>query len=148
MVTFQKGVDRKRVARTDNAGKLAVIGQGHCHGVSSTMAAFLLPLSPLLGIDLKYRGCYTFHDEGPSVPSYAVERHQCLEVSLRPSGKSFLVDLWMAERFDDPQWLALDIQTGYSKHMYPNGALILNTTAKDVEDTDFSDTPPSVGDDA
>ena len=79
MVTFQKGVDRKRIARTDNAGKLAVNGQGHCHGVSSTMAAFLLPLAPLLGIDLKYRGCFTFHD-GQSGPNNAVERHQCLEV--------------------------------------------------------------------
>ena len=51
-------------------------------------------------------------------------------------------NLWMAERFDDPEWLALDIQTAYGKHMYPNGALILNMTAKDIQDTDFSDTQP------
>ena len=136
MVTFQRGVDRTRISRTDNAGKLAVNGQGHCHGVSSTMAAFLLPFTTVLGIDLKYRGCYTFHD-GLSGPNNAVERHQCLEVSLRPSGKSFLVDLWMAEKFNKQEWLALDIQTAYSEHMYPNGALILNTTAKRIQSTDF-----------
>ena len=54
----------------------------------------------------------------------------------------------MAERFDDPEWLALDIQTAYGKHMYPNGALILNTTVKDLQDTDFSDTQPRLGDNA
>ena len=136
MVTFQRGVDRARISRTDNAGKLAVNGQGHCHGVSSIMAAFLLPFTTVLGIDLKYRGCYTFHD-GLSGPNNAVERHQCLEVSFRPSGKSFLVDLWMAEKFNKQEWLALDIQTAYSEHMYPNGALILNTTAKRIQSTDF-----------
>ena len=56
---------------------------------------------------------------------------------MRPSGKSFLVDLWLAEKFDDPEWLALDIQAAYTNHMYPNGALILNTTVKDIEDSDF-----------
>ena len=45
------------------------------------MAAFLLPVAPLLGIDLKYRGCFTF-DSGKSVENNSVERHQCLEVRI------------------------------------------------------------------
>jgi hypothetical protein len=101
------------------------------------MAAFLLPLAPLLGIDLKYRGCYTFHDEATG-PNNSVERHQCLEASLRPSGSSFVVDLWMAEKDNDADWLGLDIQTAYTKHMYPNGALILGTQPARISATDFS----------
>ena len=45
------------------------------------MAAFLLPLAPLLGVDLKYRGVYTFASPGQMIIS-DVERHQCLEVGI------------------------------------------------------------------
>ena len=73
------GLDRSRAARTDCVGKMATNGQGHCHGVASTMAAFLLPLAPLLGIDLKYRGVHTYASPGQMIIS-DIERHQCLEV--------------------------------------------------------------------
>ena len=142
IVTFQSGVDRSRVARSDCAGKLAVKGQGHCHGVSSTMAAFLLPLAPILGLDVKYRGCYTFNNEA-SGPNNRVERHQCLEVSLRPSGTSVLVDLWLAERYSNPHWLCMDINTAYGRFMYPNGNLILKTQPTKVVKTDFSNVKPT-----
>ena len=93
------------------------------------MAAFLLPIAPLLGIDLKYRGCFTFGDNQPTTSN--VERHQCLEVgkltltmihniglqiSLRPSGKSFVVDLWLAEKYANPTWLCMDFNTAYNRY--------------------------------
>lgn len=44
IITFQKGLDRGRSpAMCDDVAKLACHGQGHCHTVSSTMAAFLNP---------------------------------------------------------------------------------------------------------
>ena len=49
-----------RVGRTDNVAKMAINGQGQCHGLSSTMSAFLYPFIDLLGIDLKYRGGFSF----------------------------------------------------------------------------------------
>jgi len=99
------------------------------------MAAFLLPIAPLLGIDLKYRGCFTFGDNQPTISN--VERHQCLEISLRPSGKSFVVDLWLAEKYDNPAWLCMDFTTAYNRFMYPNGAFILKTRPSEVLGSDF-----------
>ena len=135
MVTFQQGVDRSRVARSDCAGRLAVNGQGHCHGVSSTMAAFLLPVASVLGIDLKYRGCFTFGQEAAG-PNNRVERHQCLEVSLRPGGRTYIVDLWMAEKYGNNTWLAMDMNTAYGRFMYPDGRLIQKTRPQPTE-SDF-----------
>ena len=114
LTTFQRGVDRSRLARTDCVGKLAVNGQGHCHGVSSTMAAFLLPLCPLLGLDLKYRSCYTFQP-GMATVNNTVDRHHCLELSLRPSGRSGVCDLWMEEKHNNPDWLFMDIKIAYNR---------------------------------
>eukprot|EP00092_Neocalanus_flemingeri_P015280 GFUD01016516.1.p1 GENE.GFUD01016516.1~~GFUD01016516.1.p1 ORF type:complete len:264 (+),score=59.42 GFUD01016516.1:79-792(+) len=136
IVTFQIGVDRSRLARSDCVGRLAVNGQGHCHGVSSTMAAFLLPVAPLLGIDLKYRGCFTFGSDNVGKANN-VERHQCLEVSLRPAGKSFVVDLWLAEKYNNPSWLCMDFNTAYNRFMYPNGAFILKTRPSEEKNFDF-----------
>ena len=56
------------------------------------MAAFLYPFTSLLGIDLKYRGGYSFAS-GESV-SNSIERHQWLEFTCRPSMKTFTCDLW------------------------------------------------------
>jgi hypothetical protein len=46
--------------KIDSIGKIALYGQGNCHGCSSVMAAFLYPFSEILGIDLKYRGGFSF----------------------------------------------------------------------------------------
>ena len=103
------------------------------------MAAFLLPYAPVLGIDLKYRGCYTF-ENGTSAENAnnSVERHQCLEVTMRPSCKTFIVDLWNAEKFDNSSWLMMDMDTAYNRFMYPNGALILKTKPWSETKHDFS----------
>lgn len=52
--------------KVEDIGKMGLFGQGNCHGVSSTMAGFLYPLRDLLGLDLKYRGGYSFQ-EGETV---------------------------------------------------------------------------------
>ena len=58
--SFAFGVDKARIGRTDSVGKMCVNGQGNCHGVSSTMGSVLYAFSGVLGIDVKYRGGYTF----------------------------------------------------------------------------------------
>lgn len=47
IVSFKswRGVVSSRTGRAENVAKLAIHGQGHCHGVSSTMAAFLYPFT-------------------------------------------------------------------------------------------------------
>ncbi len=91
ITTFQRSEggrdrDRARYCR-DDAAKFAVRGEGHCHTVSSTMAAFLYPWSAILGVDLMYR-----EDPGG--------HHQWLEFSVRPSMCSFTCDLY---RDDSPK---------------------------------------------
>lgn len=49
---LQDGVDRDRYVRDQQVGKLVTFGQGHCHGLSSVMAAALYPFSRILGIDI------------------------------------------------------------------------------------------------
>lgn len=136
IITFQSGLDRSRTSRTDCIGRLAVHGQGHCHGVSSTFTGFFLPLAPLLGFDLKYRGCFTF-DNGVKTANNSVERHQCVEVTARPSCTSYVVDLWKAEEFKNKNWLNMDINIAYNRFMYPNGALLLNTRPQELTSTDL-----------
>lgn len=68
-----------------------------------------------------------------------VERHQCLEVTLRPKCRSFIVDLWNAEKFDNSCWLIMDMETAYNRFMYPNGALILKTKPQSTSKHDFDE---------
>jgi len=85
IATFQRrgGERRREWGRycKDDAAKFAVRGEGHCHTVSSTMAAFLYPWSALLGLDLMYR-----EDPGG--------HHQWLEFALRPAMRCFACDLY------------------------------------------------------
>jgi len=46
-----------------------------------------------LGIDLKYRGGFSFSD-GDMEVSNEIERHQWLELTLRPSMNTYICDLW------------------------------------------------------
>ena len=52
---LQQGVDRRRNARTQSVAQLITYGQGHCHGMTSTTVACLLPFARVLGIEVKYR---------------------------------------------------------------------------------------------
>jgi hypothetical protein len=48
------------LANTVDAAKLATYGIGHCHGLSSVMAALLLPFCHVLGIYVRYCGGFHF----------------------------------------------------------------------------------------
>lgn len=74
-------------------------GQGHCHGLSSTMAAMLQPFAAVLGIDVAYRSGWV-HPVGPDgVPpptaaaNGTVDRHHWLEVTYRPFMHATTCDL-------------------------------------------------------
>jgi len=57
---LQDGVDRDRFSRDLQAARLMVHGQGHCHGLSSVMAAAVYPFCRILGLDMMYgTGCGT-----------------------------------------------------------------------------------------
>ena len=51
---LQDGVDRRRESRSLDAARLITYGQGHCHGLSSCMAAVLHSFGSILGIDVMY----------------------------------------------------------------------------------------------
>lgn len=139
IITFNKGDEKVVVAereKTGDVGLTALFGQGNCHGCASTMAAYLYPFQRVLGIDLKYRGGYSFHSDARLAVKNEVERHQWLELTCRPSMETFLCDLWYEGVNDDGDFLTLPIDTAYAELMYPNGNLILGSTSKRTSATD------------
>ncbi|CAK0904714.1 unnamed protein product, partial [Prorocentrum cordatum] len=149
IVSFQRGLDRGRAcAMADDAARLAVHGQGHCHTVSSVMCAFLYPWAPVLGLDLCYRGGFSFRGVNPddSISSDVVvadrpERHQWLEVSLRPSMRRFVVDLWVQDGPMGEGALRWDAEEAYQHRMYPHGQLCLGQTTERAVPTDWAAVP-------
>lgn len=133
IVTFNKGDVKEVIADREKVGDVgltALYGQGNCHGCSSTMAAYLYPFQKVLGIDLKYRGGYSFHTD-PDLPvKNQVERHQWLEFTCRPSMETFLCDLWYEGVNSDQAYLTMPIDKAYNEVMYPNGNLILNSKSR------------------
>jgi hypothetical protein len=144
LITFNKGevktvhADR---AKTGSVGKLALYGQGNCHGVSSTMAAFLKAFGPILGIDLRYRGGWSFGGGGEI--SNQVERHQWLEFTLRPSMEIYACDLWymgVNEAYcgdESIKYVTYPVDLAYTELMYPNGRLIVGTKIERTQQTDL-----------
>uniref|UniRef100_A0A7S2F508 Uncharacterized protein n=2 Tax=Octactis speculum TaxID=3111310 RepID=A0A7S2F508_9STRA len=60
ITTFQRSGDEERSRNRqryckDDAARFACYGEGHCHTVTSTMAAFLAPWCETLGMDICYR---------------------------------------------------------------------------------------------
>ena len=117
IVTFNKGDVKEVIAereKTGDVGLTALFGQGNCHGVSSTMAAYLYPFSKVLGIDLKYRGGDAFGPDDDQSVCNQVERHQWLEVTCRPSMESFILDLWFEGVHSNSDYLTMPIDIAYS----------------------------------
>jgi hypothetical protein len=126
VTSFYKGVDRERHGRTDCIGKLAVNGQAQCHGLSSTISGYLLPFCSILGLELLYRGGYSYVNERDSIPvSNLIEKHQWLQVNLRPSMCSFVVDVWYQEQFNDDRFLMMELVENIRKGVYPHPKLLL-----------------------
>jgi len=145
IVTFQRGLDRGRLsAMCDDAAKFMCRGQGHCHTVTSTMAAALYPFCRVLGLDLKFRGGYSWdavnNSEAQGSAGVAVadepERHQWLEVATRPSMRSFAVDLWVAD-IRGPEALRWPIEDCYMTRMYPHGKFGIGQTVEAAQPADF-----------
>jgi hypothetical protein len=98
--------DWKRYCK-DDVSMFAIHGQGHCHTVSSVMAAFLYPWQNLLAFDFAYR-----EDEGKT--------HQWLEITCRPSMKSYVCDLYRQEKYQNEDYLTLPVEIAYAKgKLYP-----------------------------
>ena len=100
-------------------------------------------LVQVLGIDLKYRGGFTFDHGNHEQVSNSVERHQWLELTFRPSMETCVCDLWIEDASSasgerHARLLSCPISEAYQSYMYPNGALLLGTKIKDLSDTDVS----------
>ena len=111
----------------DNIGKFAYNGQGHCHTVSSTMAAILLPWCSVFGIDLKYRETCS-------------KSHQWLELSFRPSNQTVVVDLYR----EDTERLGVYInqpitQADFMPSLKLNVFSERQVTITDILETDFEE---------
>jgi predicted esterase len=126
LISFYKGVVRTRHGRTDCIGKLGIFGQAQCHGLSSTMSGYLLPFINILGFELLYRGGFSFVNEiGYITVSNTIEKHQWLQINFIPSMKSYAIDVWYQEQFDDEKYLMVDLETSIMKVAYPHPKLLL-----------------------
>jgi len=99
---LQTGLQQGRSKTTRQVEKLVCFGQGHCHGVSSCMAAYLYCFGPILGLQQRYRSGYVFYEnemnpDGSVISSCRVknnyDRHHWNERSLFPSGETLCCDL-------------------------------------------------------
>ena len=90
------------------------------------MAAFLIPFSRILGLDVKYRGGFSFSDLTENV-SNNVERHQWIEITFRPSMEIYICDVFKEGVHNSSKYLTLHLDEAYNNHMYFNGKLIINT---------------------
>eukprot|EP00927_Polykrikos_kofoidii_P049380 TRINITY_DN43444_c0_g1_i1.p1 TRINITY_DN43444_c0_g1~~TRINITY_DN43444_c0_g1_i1.p1 ORF type:complete len:973 (+),score=143.50 TRINITY_DN43444_c0_g1_i1:171-2921(+) len=139
------GVDRQRFS-TGDAEKLMTFGCCHCHGLTSIMAAALLPFSQLLGIDVRYTGGFHAQDSDLEVNN-DVERHQWLELTFRPSMQTFVCDLTLAGCPVDgprwhPEWLLMPVAEAIGGEyprgrLYSNGKPILESTVLGSQQADF-----------
>eukprot|EP00927_Polykrikos_kofoidii_P083638 TRINITY_DN8614_c5_g1_i1.p1 TRINITY_DN8614_c5_g1~~TRINITY_DN8614_c5_g1_i1.p1 ORF type:complete len:433 (-),score=48.80 TRINITY_DN8614_c5_g1_i1:56-1243(-) len=147
---LQDGIDRTRTT-FPSVGKLISYGQGHCHGLSSAMAACMFPFSRALGLDVQYRGGYILGGAGDSTDQPVVnnvERHQWLEITYRPSMQRTICDLSfmngragkLQELFGpgDHCDLFLPVSLAYSRvgRSYPNGRLIAGTKLAGISPND------------
>ena len=92
MTRTQDGVDPTRNVSQD-LGQLVAGGQGHCHGLTSAMAAFLLVLGPFVGLSVTYRAGYTFRVGQDDVVSNTIDRHHWCEYTVFPTMESFVCDV-------------------------------------------------------
>ncbi len=79
--------------QTDNAGRAAVKGWGHCDQQNSVFVALVAPFQELLGVDLKmfYGHCYRSKKQGDN-PFNFQDPHSWAEVTFRPSAYTLIYD--------------------------------------------------------
>ena len=135
-VGSEKIMDPTR-ATTGHVGKLSLHGQGNCHGCSSVIGSYLYHFAPLLGLDVKYRSGFSYHEAGERAHA-TMDKHQTIEVTCRPSMKSIMVDLWYERVHSDTGFLCMDAQEYYSTRFYPNCLLKLGCRSARTLPKDFS----------
>lgn len=133
--SFAKGADRERIGRTDDIGLLAINGQGQCHGLSSTLSAYLLVFSDILGLDILYRGGTSYWDGG--ILSNSVERHQWVQVNRRPSMESVVCDLWAADAQQNDLWVCAELEEGMMRLACPHDKVLLGNAVRSVQPSDI-----------
>ena len=111
-------------ATTGHVGKLSLLGQGNCHGCSSVIGSYLYYFRKVLGLDVKYRSGFSYHNPGEKAHP-TMDKHQTIEVTCRPSMKSVIVDLWYEGVHQESKWICMDAQTFYQQKFYPNCLLKL-----------------------
>ena len=89
---LQNGVDRRREARSLSVARLITYGQGHCHGLTSTAVAVVLPFASALGLEVKYRNGFMFPCRGTDAVSNTRDVHHWVEVTYLPSGRTCVHD--------------------------------------------------------
>ncbi len=67
----------------------------------------------------------------------AVERHQWLEISSRPSMRGYLVDLWYEDAMSNTQLVGMPIEEAYTNLMYPRGLMAIKNKAAKVEEYEY-----------
>ena len=135
-VGSEKIMDPSR-ATTGTVGKLSLHGQGNCHGCSSVIGSYLYHFGPLLGLDVKYRSGFSYHNPGERAHP-TMDKHQTIEVTLRPSMYSVIVDLWYERVHSDSKWICIDAQEYYQEKFYPNCILKLGCKSSKILPSDFS----------
>ena len=136
IISFSRGVDRERIGRSDDLGQLAVNGQGQCHGLSSTMSGYLLIFSSILGIDLQFRGGTSYGDKSGHVTNVS-EKHQWLQVTLRPSMESFVCDLWYQDALNDENMLCVPIADAMTELSCPHAKLLIKNQIAEIQASDI-----------
>ena len=148
LISFCKGVIKERYGKTDCIGKLGINGQAQCHGLSSTICGYLLPFCDILGIEILYRGGISFvsslnafNNNDKSIENIKVcngENHQWVEINLKPYRKTYVIDLWYQEAFNDDKFLFVDIFEAFNTISYANPKLLLNNSVKECENFRFN----------
>ena len=96
------------------------------------MSAFLYPFRNLLGIDLKYRG-----GTSSGTANNIIEEHQWIELSFRPSMKTYVCDIWYEGIKGDSSYVCKQIRDAYQILTYPNGKLIIGSKTQPLSETDL-----------
>ena len=136
--SFCNGVDHARCGRTDDIGQLSWNGQANCRGLSSTISPYLYLFGSVLGIDVMYRAGYSFSGMSSGEVSNQVDKHQWVQIALRPSMEEFVVDLWYEDQEQDSEYVCMGLDKAMRCLSVPHPRVILQNKIFRVEDSDFS----------
>ena len=107
-----------------------------------------MPFCDILGIEILYRGGISFinslnafNNNDKSIEKIKIcngENHQWVEIDLKPYMKTYVIDLWYQEAFNDDKFLFVDIIEAFNNISYANPKLLLNNSVKECENFRFN----------